>query len=216
MIIVGREFVELFNDWANYYDATVSGKDKEYAEVFRGYEDILEDVASKAIGPVLEFGVGTGNLTNTLLKKGHKVFGVEPSKTMREKAAEKLPATIVLQDGDFLSFPTPAEQVQSIVSTYAFHHLTDTEKEEAIQHYGNLLEKGGKIVFADTVFENKEAFKATIEQAEKHEFLNLAKDLSTEYYTTMDVLQEIFQKHGFTVEFQRFNHFVWVMEAIKQ
>ncbi|WP_078379605.1 class I SAM-dependent methyltransferase [Sutcliffiella halmapala] len=213
---MGREFVELFNDWANYYDATVSGKDKEYAEVFRGYDDILEDVASKAIGPVLEFGVGTGNLTNTLLKKGHKVFGVEPSKTMREKAAEKLPATFSLQDGDFLSFPTPSEQVQSIVSTYAFHHLTDTEKAEAIQYYGNLLEKGGKIVFADTVFENKEAFKATIEQAEKHEFLNLAKDLSTEYYTTMDVLQEIFQKNGFTVEFQRFNHFVWVMEAIKQ
>ncbi|MGD6832147.1 class I SAM-dependent DNA methyltransferase [Sutcliffiella halmapala] len=213
---MGREFVELFNDWASYYDATVSGTDKEYAEVFRGYEDILEDVASKAIGPVLEFGVGTGNLTNALLNKGFTVYGVEPSETMREKAAEKLPAGIKLQDGDFLNFPAPPEKIQSIVSTYAFHHLTDVEKEEAVQHYGNLLDKGGKIVFADTVFENKDAYNATIDQAEKHEFLNLAKDLKSEYYTTVEVLQEIFNKHGFTVEFQRFNHFVWVMEAIKQ
>ncbi|MBM7620365.1 putative AdoMet-dependent methyltransferase [Bacillus tianshenii] len=213
---MGREFVELFNDWANYYDATVSGTDKEYAEVFRGYQDILADVTSKAHGPVLEFGVGTGNLTNELIKKGLTVYGVEPSASMREKAAEKLPENMKLQDGDFLNFPAPPEQIQSIVSTYAFHHLTDTEKEEAVQHYGNLLDKGGKIVFADTVFENKDAYSATIEQAEKHEFFNLANDLKSEYYTTMEVLQEIFNKNGFTVEFQRFNHFVWVMEAIKQ
>ncbi|MCG1022281.1 class I SAM-dependent methyltransferase [Sutcliffiella horikoshii] len=213
---MGREFVELFNDWANYYDATVSGKDQEYAEVFRGYEDILKDVAAKALSPVVEFGVGTGNLTAELLKEGHKVYAIEPSKTMREKAAEKLPETVSIEDGDFLSFPAPPESIQSIVSTYAFHHLTDKEKEEAVAHYGKLLDKGGKIVFADTVFENEEAYRATIEQAEKHTFLNLANDLRTEYYTTMGVLTVIFEKHGFKVEFQRFNHFVWVMEATKQ
>ncbi|WP_404443903.1 class I SAM-dependent methyltransferase [Sutcliffiella horikoshii] len=213
---MGREFVELFNDWANYYDVTVSGKDQEYAEVFRGYEDILKDVASKALSPVVEFGVGTGNLTAELLKKGNKVYAIEPSKTMREKAAEKLPQTVSLEDGDFLSFPVPTESIQSIVSTYAFHHLTDAEKEDAVAHYGKLLDKGGKIVFADTVFENEDAYRATIEQAEKHTFLNLANDLKTEYYTTLDVLTAIFEKHGFKVEYQRFNHFVWVMEATKQ
>ncbi|WP_404458714.1 class I SAM-dependent methyltransferase [Sutcliffiella horikoshii] len=213
---MGREFVELFNDWANYYDATVSGKDQEYAEVFRGYDDILKDVASKALSPVVEFGVGTGNLTAELLKKGKKVYAIEPSKTMREKAAEKLPQTVSLEDGDFLSFPVPTETIQSIVSTYAFHHLTDTEKEEAVAHYGKLLDKGGKIVFADTVFENDDAYRATIDQAEKHTFLNLANDLKTEYYTTLNVLTDIFEKHGFEVEYQRFNHFVWVMEATKQ
>ncbi|MGD6872641.1 class I SAM-dependent methyltransferase [Sutcliffiella horikoshii] len=213
---MGREFVELFNDWANYYDATVSGKDQEYAEVFRGYDDILKDVASKALSPVVEFGVGTGNLTAELLKQGKKVYAIEPSKTMREKAAEKLPQTVSIEDGDFLSFPEPSDQVQSIVSTYAFHHLTDVEKEEAVAHYGKLLDKGGKIVFADTVFENDDAYRATIEQAEKHTFLNLANDLKTEYYTTISVLTDIFEKHGFEVEYQRFNHFVWVMEATKQ
>ncbi|MGD6779609.1 class I SAM-dependent methyltransferase [Sutcliffiella horikoshii] len=213
---MGREFVELFNDWANYYDATVSGKDQEYAEVFRGYDDILKDVASKALSPVVEFGVGTGNLTAELLKQGKKVYAIEPSKTMREKAAEKLPQTVSIEDGDFLSFPEPADQVQSIVSTYAFHHLTDGEKEEAVAYYGKLLDKGGKIVFADTVFENDDAYRATIEQAEKHTFLNLANDLKTEYYTTISVLTDIFEKHGFEVEYQRFNHFVWVMEATKQ
>ncbi len=62
----------------------------------------------------------------------------------------------------------------------------------------------------------KRRYRATIEQAEKHTFLNLANDLKTEYYTTMDVLTNIFENNGFKVEYQRFNHFVWVMEAIKQ
>ena len=212
---MGREFIELFEDWANYYDATVSGQDVEYMEVFRGYEDILKDVANKAIGNVLEFGVGTGNLTQHVLNKGLTVYGVEPSPSMREIAEEKLSNHVKVMDGDFLQFPPIDEEVHSIVSSYAFHHLTDEEKEKAIELYSNMLSKNGKIVFADTMFEDKDAYQVTITHAEKNQFLNLAEDLKTEYYTTIPVLKQIVEKYGFSVQFTRFNHFVWVMEATK-
>ncbi len=214
---MGREFLEVFEGWANSYDQTVTGHDVEYREVFLRYEDILNDVVRKSGLSVLEFGVGTGNLTQKLLDENKKVYGVEPSEPMREIALEKLQNySLTIEDGDFNVFNKPADKIDTIVSTYAFHHLNDSEKNQAFSQYSNILKKGGKIVFADTMFENKEEYTMTIQSATQNGFLNLAKDLETEYYTTIPVLQENAERNGFTVEFTRFNHFVWVMEATKQ
>ncbi|MDQ0858287.1 class I SAM-dependent methyltransferase [Bacillus sp. V2I10] len=213
---MGREFVELFEDWAHSYDSTVGGHDEEYKEVFAGYDQILKAVTQLSGKTVLEFGVGTGNLTNELLNRGKKVFGIEPSKTMREKAAEKLGSTVHISDGDFLTFPVPEEQIETIVSTYAFHHLTDEEKEKAVRIYSSLLGKGGKIVFADTVFTDQKAYQAMIEKSKKQHFLNLANDLESEYYTTHSVMRRIFESNSFEVTFTQMNEFVWLMKAVKQ
>ncbi|WP_449537066.1 class I SAM-dependent methyltransferase [Ferdinandcohnia sp. Marseille-Q9671] len=214
---MGREFLEVFECWADSYDQTVTGHDLEYKEVFNRYDDILHNVVQKSGATVLEFGVGTGNLTQKLLNENKQVFGIEPSKPMREIALEKLDNyELSIEDGDFLEYKKPDKKIDTIVSTYAFHHLTDTEKNQAFSQYGILLEKGGKIVFADTMFENNQEYTMTIQSAKQMGFLNLAKDLETEYYTTIPVLREIANQNGFTVEFTRFNHFVWVMEATKK
>ncbi|MFT4412728.1 class I SAM-dependent methyltransferase [Fredinandcohnia humi] len=214
---MGREFLTIFEGWADSYDSTVHGHDEEYREVFARYDDILNAVVERSGKIVLEFGVGTGNLTQKLLANEKKVFGIEPSKPMRDIALEKLRNHEVrIEDGDFLVFNQPKEQVDTIVSTYAFHHLNDVEKNQAISQYGMFLQKGGKIVFADTIFENEQTYSSTIEAAKHKGYLNLAKDLETEYYTTIDVLKEIAVRNGFAVSFTRFNHFVWVMEATKQ
>ncbi|MFS0861656.1 class I SAM-dependent DNA methyltransferase [Fredinandcohnia sp. 179-A 10B2 NHS] len=213
---MGREFLDVFEGWADTYDSTVNGHDEEYKEVFERYDDILNEVVRRSGQVVLEFGVGTGNLTEKLLLNNKFVFGVEPSRPMREIALEKLKNnTIKLEDGDFLEFNKPEKQADTIVSTYAFHHLSDSEKDQAFMQYGMYLEKGGKIVFADTMFEDQNSYNMTVQSAIKKGFLNLAKDLETEYYTTIGTLKEIAEKNGFKVSFTRFNHFVWVMEAIK-
>lgn len=212
---MGREFIELFDEWAESYDNTVVGHDEEYKEVFEGYDDILEEVASKVNGTVIEFGVGTGNLSKKLLDKGNKVIGIEPSKEMRAIATQKLPQ-LSIHDGDFLTLPAFDEKIDGIVCTWAFHHLTDEEKNIAIEKYSALLETGGKIVFADTVYENAEAKRAIIEVAEAKGFKNLVDDLNREYYTMVDVLQKQFTDHGFYVSFKQLNKFVWLIEAEKQ
>ena len=101
---MGTEFNGLFDEWAHTYDSFVQGEDIQYKEVFAHYEDILEDVVNKSFGNVLEFGVGTGNLTNKLLLAGRTVYGIEPSREMRMIAKEKLPKEFSITDGDFLSF----------------------------------------------------------------------------------------------------------------
>lgn len=211
---MGREFIELFDRWSEDYDKTVTGHDIEYKEVFKNYDAILDAVAARAKGTVVEFGVGTGNLTVKLLSQGRKVYGIEPSAGMREQIGKR-ELDVVLLDGDFLQFPELPEQVDTIVSTYAFHHLTDEEKEQAIAAYESLLGENGKIVFADTAFRHAEDRQQTEVSAEKAGYLNLLHDLQTEYYTTLDILDTIFTKYGFSVTFSKLNRFVWLMEAVK-
>lgn len=211
---MGREFVSLFDEWASTYDETVNGSDIEYKEVFSGYEEILELVTKGATGNVLEFGVGTGNLTEKLLKAGHKVYGIEPSKGMREIAAKRFPQVEIV-DGDFIDFPKPNDTIHSIVSSYAFHHLTDEEKAKAISVYRDFLPVHGRVVFADTVYAGEFSKRRMMAEAEKKQYLNLLHDLQTEYYTTIDALSAMFYENGFTVKFSQCNPFVWLIQAEK-
>ncbi|MBA4537886.1 class I SAM-dependent methyltransferase [Bacillus aquiflavi] len=206
------EFNQLFDEWASCYDETVLGKDREYEEVFAQYEQILTTVANKASGCVLEFGVGTGNLTKKLLTNGKTVYGVEPSKGMREIAQQKLPTAKIIQ-GDFLNFEIPETPIDTIVSTYAFHHLKDNEKGQALNKYRKILKNSGKIVFADTVFLNEAAKEQKIREAESNGFDRLVQDLKTEYYTTISTMRRLFEENKFSVSFVQMNPFVWLIEG---
>lgn len=211
---MGREFVEIFDQWVHTYDQSVEGKDKEYEDVFKHYDGILRATADLAISPVVEFGVGTGNLTQKLLERGMHVTGIEPNAAMREATSQKLPE-LVLHDGDFLDFPLTGE-VRTFTSSYAFHHLTDAEKAQAFKLYAEKLPAGGKVVFADTVFESSEIKQQTIEFEEARAYANLVEDLQREYYTTLPVLRELIEDAGFTVEFTQLNKYVWLIDATKK
>ncbi|CAM3098830.1 class I SAM-dependent DNA methyltransferase [Sporolactobacillus spathodeae] len=212
---MGREFISAFDKWADYYDQSVSGQSPEYREVFANYSDILEAVAEKARGKVLEFGTGTGNLTTKLLDHGLTVYGVEPSAKMREKAKEKI-STIDVVDGDFLNFPPPKQPIDTIVSSFAFHHLTDEEKGRALGLYHRLLTDNGRIVFADTLYDNSLEKQRIFNWARTKGYLALLKDLQTEYYPLRGDLYRIFRTHGFIPYFKQLNQFVWLIIAEKE
>lgn len=211
---MGREFVTIFDEWVHTYDESVSGKDAEYRDVFFKYEEILQAVADAALSPVIEFGVGTGNLTEKLLANGFEVAGIEPNEAMREVTAEKL-EDITIIDGDFLEFETPVKPA-SLVSSYAFHHLTDAEKAEAFKIYADLLPAGGKVVFADTLFKSKQAQQDIIDFEKSRGHDNLVEDLNREYYTTLPIMKELIEQAGFKVEFNQMNNYVWLINAIKK
>ena len=135
---MGREFIDIFDDWIHSYDASVAGDDPEYRDVFLGYENILNTVANEAFGTVLEFGTGTGNLTSKLVDRGLEIIGIEPNDVMRQMTATRFPSTEIT-DGDLLDFETKGVPIQSIVSTYVFHHLTDIEKSVALKKYASIL-----------------------------------------------------------------------------
>lgn len=211
---MGREFVGIFDEWVHTYDDSVSGKDEEYKDVFVKYNEILQAVADAAIGPVVEFGVGTGNLTEKLLARGLEVVGVEPNQAMREATAEKI-ADLKVIDGDFLEFEAGIEP-QSFVSSYAFHHLTDQEKAQAFQNYAEQLPAGGKVVFADTLFASEEAKKQIVAFEQTRGHANLVEDLNREYYTTVPVMEKLITDAGFTVTLSKMNNYVFLIDATKK
>ena len=71
---MGREFLGIFTEWSSDYDDFVEGKDPEYQAVFEGYSTILKEIVRRSGLNVLEFGIGTGNLTQELILAGNWVF----------------------------------------------------------------------------------------------------------------------------------------------
>lgn len=209
-----NDFSSLFDEWSKTYDDTVRGADNEYRDVFLHYDAILEEVASRTGQSVLEFGVGTGNLSQKLLDQKKRVYGVEPSKEMRVIAQQKVP-DLHVEKGHFLHFDVPTGQIDSIISTYAFHHLTNNEKARAIGCFREVLDIKGNIIFADTMFVDESAYQQAIELAKTKGYHRLAEDLQEEFYTTIPVLRDMFEQYHFDVTFKQKNAFVWIVEAVK-
>ena len=211
---MGMEFVDLFNQWASSYDDTVAGKDPEYREVFEGYDEMLERLATLSKSPVMEFGVGTANLTRKMIEQNKVVLGVEPSSEMRRIAKVKCPEAAIY-DGDFLEYPALLSPIRSIISSFAFHHLTSGEKIEAIQKFRERLEGDGEVVFIDTLFKDETHKQGLIKDAERQGFLNLAQDLQEEYYPYLEEIKEMFVKEGFEITFEQLNKYAWLIQAKK-
>lgn len=211
---MGREFLTVFKEWAEEYDTVVSGGDRQYQDVFENYDGILDKIVALSGESVIEFGIGTGNLTSQLLAAEKQVWGVEPSYEMRRVAEEKLPPHITIVDGDMQSFAMPPYHIDSIVSSYVFHHLTDDEKKVVLKDYAALLANGGKLVFADTLFISEEEKDKLISEYPYEDYPDLIDDLNREYYPYMSTVYEGLKEAGFRkIGFTQMNKFVWIIEA---
>jgi len=209
-------FNALFDDFAENYDETISMEDGDYKELFKNYNEILNEIV-KHIGKyenakVIDIGSGTGNLTNIASKFGYDVIGIEPNLKTRNIATVKYP-NISFSSGTFLSLPIDDNSVDAIVSSYAFHNLTDVEKVEAIKQFKKKLKNDGTIVIADTIYESIEIKEKLIEEAKQDKDLNLANLLKTEISTTQNILTKIFEEEGFKVSYMQMNKFVWILTA---
>lgn len=213
-----EDFSALFDKWAHSYDETIDDPNHEYQEVFAGYNQILENVSRSVSDEpgklILDIGIGTGNLSRCLVERGHLVVGIEPSSEMRKIAANKLSSGIAILDGHFLSIPL-YNQVDGIVSSYAFHHLNYPDKIRAANYLDGFLKPGGRIVIADTMFSSEnykhELFKA-VKQAGAS---NLWHDLNTEYYELLEDITQLFRTLGYSVHACQMNKYVWIVTAQK-
>ncbi|MFC4076983.1 class I SAM-dependent methyltransferase [Salinithrix halophila] len=204
-----------FDEWADSYDSVVAGRDPQYREVFAGYREILtRSVLALGLPPgsrVLEIGVGTANLTQLLRETGYRVTGVEPSGEMRRIARGKLP-DLDLRDGHFLQLPAE-ETYDGMISTYAFHHLTEKEKGEALTGIRHLLRPGGRIVITDTAFLDTTSKRKIRLEAFEQGFDKVVRDLDEEFFPLLSEVGELFRCAGMAVEFEQLNRYVWLMKG---
>jgi cyclopropane fatty-acyl-phospholipid synthase-like methyltransferase len=110
---------------------------------------------------VLDLGVGTGNLAQRFLALGCKVWGVDFSPAMLDKARAKLPTIQLVQADLLVPEDWPAElsrRFDLIVSTYVFHEFSLADKVQLLQRLaGDHLVEEGRIVIGDISFASVQA-----------------------------------------------------------
>lgn len=150
-----------FNLWANDYDRTVQLSEENNEYPFAGYKEILNRIFNEAMqkeeSAILDIGFGTGILTAKLYDHGHLIDGIDFSEEMIVIAQEKMPKARLIQADITNGLPEPiaGSSYDTIISTYALHHLTDGEKTAFFETLLAHLKPDGKIFIGDIAFRTR-------------------------------------------------------------
>ena len=150
-----------FDLWADGYDKSVRLSDEKNEYPFAGYRNVLNGIYRKVLSKpgaaVLDLGFGTGVLTARLYRAGCGITGIDFSEKMMETAAKKMPEASLFR-GDFsqdLPDGIREKRYDYIISTYAFHHVSDGKKAELIRMLSTLLRQDGEILIGDISFRER-------------------------------------------------------------
>jgi putative AdoMet-dependent methyltransferase len=147
-----------FDPWAASYDHDVASQSRF---PFAGYERALDTVVELAAPgrdmSVLDLGTGTGNLALRFAKRNCELWCSDFSKSMLEKAREKLPQAHFVNHDLRADWPAELERpFDRIVSAYVFHHFDLDGKVKLCKELVNQrLTPGGSLIIADLSFQNQ-------------------------------------------------------------
>jgi putative AdoMet-dependent methyltransferase len=146
---------------ASTYDQDMETADQHGQFPYAGYAEVLHLIAEELceafpIAPVkvLDLGIGTGKLYQSILPETIRLVGVDGSKAMLEIARLRYPdATLLCHD---LSTGLPdelsGERFDAIVATYFFHSLPLDKMLQTIKQLMPLLSPCGRIYIGDAMF----------------------------------------------------------------
>lgn len=209
------KFAQKFNHdpIANGYDDNVQDENNP---IRKGYSSLMKWIKEKTgeSNVLVDLGCGTGN-TSSQIKSAKKIYCVDISQNMLDIAKNKLKSNdkVVFIKKDLLGFFDDFKndkQIDSIVSTYAIHHLTQDEKHILFEKIFNLLPKGGKVIFGDLMFESKE-----YENQMRSKYPDLVEDFDDELYWYIDDESKQLELLGFKVKIKRFSDLSWGIYGIK-
>ena len=190
-----------FDLWANEYDKTVHLSEEADEYPFAGYKNVLNTIYKRIktgnAKKVLDIGFGTGILAKKLYDEGVEIFGIDFSQEMIRLAKEKMPNAALYQYDFSKGLPIELSEMKfdSIICTYAIHHLTDSAKVDFIKKLQNRLTPNGEILLGDVAFETKRSLEECMKKAgdewDDEEFYIVAEEFSKEFP------QMIFEKISF-------------------
>lgn len=205
-----------FDDWATSYDKVVKSDTKGLA-FYKNYTKVIKTTADKVNekqGKIIEIGIGTGNLVLEVLKQNsvnlEDVIGVDQSVNMLRVTKKKIPKLNV-KVGTFLKLPFEDNVCDTIVTSYAFHHCNDKEKELAIHEMDRVLRHKGRIIITDLMFENSTAREKFVKKCTKEEL----RDVEDEYFGYIDELEKILTSMGYCCNHQQIDELIWILVAEK-
>ena len=152
--------IQLFDEWAAGYDQAIEdGRGYPFAGYEQVHEQIVSDAGVQSGMPVLELGVGTGNLAARFAALGCPVWGIDFSAEMLAKAREKLPQAALIKADLLGDWPEELDRrFDCIVAAYVLHEFDLDRKIELLhQLVRDHLAGDGRIVIGDIAFPTAEA-----------------------------------------------------------
>ncbi|GAB6930430.1 MerR family transcriptional regulator [Paenibacillus sp. JCM 10914] len=138
-----------FDEVATVHDERVTNGDlSKYKDYDKALQLTVDCLSPRTGEKGLDIGTGTGNLAGRLMEKGVDMTGVDQSKEMLRHCAEKFPE-METKLGNFLALPYLESKFDFVVSSFAFHHLTDDQKVLAIHEMRRVLKPHGRICITD-------------------------------------------------------------------
>ena len=211
---------EVFNhdDEANGYDTDVRNQSDP---IRAAYRDVLAWVIREAridsSSRVLELGSGTGNLSVLIHQCGELVC-VDLSKQMEVIAGSKLghiPNRRFIKADILEVFDCERAPFDSVISTYAVHHLTDDEKRLLFSKVFTSLVPGGSAVFGDLMLQNQEEKVSKTQDYLTKGDAKTAQAIAEEFFWSIDAAKVNLIEIGFQVETKRFSDLSWGVAARK-
>ena len=138
--------------------------------------ELLDNIASRGAGAVLDVGCGPGQIGAYLAHHGRTVFGVDLSETMTRLASSRLSGAVV---ADMRALPFRTGSVSDIVAFYSVIHLPMAELGAAFREFTRVLQPGGQALVS--AHEGKGAIEIT-------EFLNHKVDLAATFFSLDDLV----------------------------
>jgi len=145
----GLSRMNVFRDYANYYDALY--REKDYENECDFLEQIWGELSSEPINRILDLGCGTGGHALPLAQRGYDVTGVDRSEQMLAIAKTKATQAnlaVDFQQGDVRNLEL-GQTFDAVISMFAVmsYQTTNEELAAAFRTARRHLEPGGLLVF---------------------------------------------------------------------
>jgi putative AdoMet-dependent methyltransferase len=202
---VGTDYNEVSEVAA--YDARHS----QFRDIEQENQGILEALCLQRDQVLIDLGAGTGAFAVQAAKHCQRVYAVDVSEPMLDYARRRAQAAgidnIEFCVGGFLSYRPAHAPVDALVTSTAFHHLTDFWKGMALQRLNRMLKPEGRLFMHDVIFaqencdENISGWLSELEGIAGSQFRADFETHIREEFSTYDwIMEGLLQRAGFRVE----------------
>lgn len=200
---------------STYDDKVRADLNKDYIRenYFQILDGVIEFAQFEQGMKVLDIGIGTGLLTERM-PLGLELYGIDISPKMMEKLREKN-LSVKLAVGSFRDIPYSKLFFDRIISTFAFHHLTPEEKEDAFTEMDRVLKPGGYLVIGDFMLEDRDQRTTLIDRFQAEGRDDMLEEMEDEYFTMIADAKEFLESLGYTIDYQRGSTISWILRGKK-
>ena len=192
-----------FDKQSQIYDDSAYSSEAHFC-----YPYVVESICNLSFDTLLDLGCGTGEVLSIISKKkkGCKLYGLDLSEKMLEKAKKKLSDSDTLLVGDSENMPFEDEMFDVLTSTESFHHYPNPQK--AVKEIYRVLKKDGKLILCDF-------WRPFLKRNFMNLFIRFSKDGDVKIYSEKEIVSML-QNAGFkNISFRILEKRAYIVQATK-